>query len=102
MLGIPDHTQEKLHDQIAASMDILLHAKSKLSTSNSFWDIKILKIIQSDWSRVFSITTQELDFSQPYGFYRFSEMVYLLKPKNQIDWADLSSKSVLPIFFQST
>ena len=33
---MPDHTQEKLHDQIAASMDILLHAKSKLSTSNSF------------------------------------------------------------------
>ena len=29
MLGIPDRTQEKLHDQIAASMDILLHAKRK-------------------------------------------------------------------------
>ena len=33
---MPDPTQEKLHDQIAASMDILLHAKSKLSISNSF------------------------------------------------------------------
>ena len=32
MLGIPDRTQEKLHDQIAASMDILLHTKRKLST----------------------------------------------------------------------
>ena len=41
MLGIPDRTQEKLHDQIAASMDILLHAKRKLSTSSSFGDIKI-------------------------------------------------------------
>ena len=77
-MGMPrmsDHTQDKLHDQIAASMDILLHAKSKLSTSNSFWDIKILKIMQSDWSRIFSITTQKLDFSQPCGFYRFSKMV---------------------------
>ena len=71
MPDIPDHTQEKLHDQIAVSMDILLYAKSKLSTSNSFWDIKI-KIIQSDWSRVFSVTIQELDFSQPCRFYRFS------------------------------
>ena len=41
MSDMSDHTQEKLHDKIAASMDILLHAKSKLSTSNSFWDIKI-------------------------------------------------------------
>ena len=24
---MPDHTQEKLHDQTAASMDFLLHAK---------------------------------------------------------------------------
>ena len=28
---MPEHTQEKHHDQIAASMD----------TSNSFWDIKL-------------------------------------------------------------
>ena len=41
MPGMPDHTQEKPHDQIAASIDILVHAKSKRSTSNSFWDIKI-------------------------------------------------------------
>ena len=41
MSDMPGHTQEELHDQIAASMDILLHAKSKLSTTNSFWDIKI-------------------------------------------------------------
>ena len=49
-------------------MDILLYAKSKLSTSNSFRDINILKIMLSDWYRVFSITTQELDFSQPWVF----------------------------------
>ena len=36
MQGMPDHTQEKLHDKFAASMDILLHAKSKISASNSF------------------------------------------------------------------
>ena len=28
---MPDHTQEKLRDQTVASMDILLHAKTKLS-----------------------------------------------------------------------
>ena len=33
---MPDHTPEKLHDQIAASKDILLHAKNKLSSSSSF------------------------------------------------------------------
>ena len=40
--------------------------------------------MQSDWYTAFSITTQELDFSQPYGFHRFPKatMVYHLKPKN--------------------
>ena len=37
--------------------------------------------MQSDWSRVLSITTQELGFSQRCGFYRFSKVVYHLKPK---------------------
>ena len=32
MPGMPDLTQEKVQDRIAASMDILLHAKSKPST----------------------------------------------------------------------
>ena len=36
MPRMPDHTQEKLHDQIAASIDILVHEKSKLFASNSF------------------------------------------------------------------
>ena len=36
MSVMSDHTQEKLHDQIAASMDTLLHAKRKLCSSNSF------------------------------------------------------------------
>ena len=36
MSGMSDHTEEKLHDQAVASMDILLHAKTKLSISNSF------------------------------------------------------------------
>ena len=45
MPGMLEHTQGKLRDEIAASMDFLLHAKSKFSTSKSFWDIKILKKI---------------------------------------------------------
>ena len=44
MLGMPDHIQEKLHDQTAASTDILLDAKSKHFASNSFWDIKICNL----------------------------------------------------------
>ena len=36
MPGMPDHTQEKPHDQTTASMDILLHVKRKLSTTNNF------------------------------------------------------------------
>ena len=49
--------------------------------------------MQSDWSIAFSITTQELGFSQPGGFHRFPKatMVYHLKPKNHIDG---------PIFFK--
>ena len=58
--------------------------------------------MQSDRSGVFLITTPELDFSQPCGFYRFSKVVYHLKPKNHIDETNLSSKSVLPNSFQST
>ena len=41
MPAMPDHTQEKFYDQTTASMDILLHGKSKISTSNSFRGIKI-------------------------------------------------------------
>ena len=40
-IDIRNHTQAKLHDQTRASMNILLDAKSKLSTSYSFWVIKI-------------------------------------------------------------
>ena len=36
MPSMSEHTQEKSHDQTAALMDTLLHAKSKISTSNSF------------------------------------------------------------------
>ena len=57
--------------------------------------------MQSDWSSVFSITTQELDISQPYHFYRFSKVVYHLKPKHHIDGPNLSSKPVLPNFFRA-
>ena len=39
--------------------------------------------MQYDWWRAFSITTQELDFSQPCGFHIFPKatMVYHLKPE---------------------
>ena len=101
MPGMHDHTQEKIQDKTAASIDILLPAESKLSTSNSFRDIKIQKIIQSGRSRAYSVTTQELDFSQLCGFYRYSKVVYHLKPKNYINGPNLFSKSVLPIFFRA-
>ena len=55
--------------------------------------------MQSDWSRLFSITTKRLDFSQPWSLYRLSKAVYHLKPKNHNDGPDLSPKSVLLIFF---
>ena len=34
-------------------------------------------------------------------FYRFSKVVYHLKPKKHIDWTNLSSKYTLPIFFRA-
>ena len=45
MPGMLDHTQIKPQDQTVAFMDILLHAKSKLSTSNGFGDINICNLI---------------------------------------------------------
>ena len=57
--------------------------------------------MESDWSGVFSITTQELKFSQPCCFYRFSKVVYLLKQKHYLDGTSLSSKSVLLISFRA-
>ena len=44
MPGMPEHTQEKLHDQITAFMDILLHAKSKVSTSIVFEILKLKEL----------------------------------------------------------
>ena len=68
---MPDHTQEKLHYKIAFGLEYIL------------------------------ITIQELDFSQPCLFYRFSKVVYHWKPKNHIDGLNVSSKSVLPTFFKA-
>ena len=36
---------------------VKLHSKNEFYTSNSFCNITILKILQSDWSRVFSLVT---------------------------------------------
>ena len=57
--------------------------------------------MQSYWSREFSIVTQELDFSKIRGFDRFSMVKYHLKPRNHIYEPNLSSKSVLRIFFRA-
>ena len=59
--------------------------------------------MQSDWSRAFSIATQELDFSQPSSFHKFPKatMVYHSKLKNHIDGAIFFSKSLLPIYFRA-
>ena len=58
--------------------------------------------MQSDWSRAFLITTQELDFSEPCGFYRFSKVVYHLKSKNTLMDQIFSFKICIANFFQST
>ena len=62
MPSMSEHTQEKSHDQTAALMDTLLHAKSKISTSNSFWDIKIYKIMQSDCLEYFQLQLKNYIF----------------------------------------
>ena len=59
---------------------------------------KFKKIMQSDWFRVLSVTTQELDFSKPCIFYRFSKVMYHLKSKNHINGPILTSIAVLPVF----
>ena len=55
--------------------------------------------MQSDWSRAFLITTQELDFSEPCGFYRFSKVVYHLKSKKYIDGPNLFFQNLYCQFF---
>ena len=48
--------------------------------------------MQSDWSRVFSVTTQELDFSQPCRFCRLSKGGASFKTKNLLDGLNVLSK----------
>ena len=58
--------------------------------------------MQSHWSRVFSITmSSRTRFFTAMSFYRFSKVVYHLKPKNHIDGPNLLSKSVLLIFLRA-
>ena len=53
MPGMSEHTQQKLYDQTAASIEILLPLKNKRSISKSFFDIKTEKILQYDCPRPF-------------------------------------------------
>ena len=61
-------------------------------------------MMQCDWSRAFSITTQDLDFSQLCDFYRFSKVEYhFLKPKNHTDgWTESFFKICITNLFEST
>ena len=59
---MPNQTQQILHDLTEVSMDIWLHAKNEHYSLNSFWDIKIQKILQSNWWRAFWPVTWEQDF----------------------------------------
>ena len=52
----PSTTDQNLLQKLnhfAVSMDVYLHAKNQLYTLNSFQDIKVQKILQSDWSGMF-------------------------------------------------
>ena len=40
-LGMPNHTQQILHDLTKASMDISLYVKNEHYASNRFWYIKV-------------------------------------------------------------
>ena len=42
-VAMPDHTQLNLHDQFITLIDMKLHAKNQLCTSNNFWDINVEK-----------------------------------------------------------
>ena len=44
MPRMPDHTQEKLHDQIAASIDILVHKKANFLPQIVFEILKFKKL----------------------------------------------------------
>ena len=59
--------------------------------------------MQSDWSRAFSIRTQEQDFSQARGFHASQKafMVHHLKPKNLIDGPVFLFKICIADLFQS-
>ena len=45
MADMPDHTQEKLHDQTAASMDFLLHAKANFLPQINLEILKLSDLI---------------------------------------------------------
>ena len=66
----------------------LLHEKNTLFAWSSFWDIKILTILQSDWSRAFLFITWERDFSKICSFCRIikSTMADHINPKISHQW----------------
>ena len=103
-LGMPDHAQEKFMIVTAASMDILLHVKNKLSTSNSFWDIKILKIMQSDWWTAFSIIyNSRIRFSTILCFLQIliSNYVVSFKTKKSHWWIKFISQNPRKILWSN-
>ena len=54
-----------------------------IKLSNNFLDIKVYKILQSDWLGAFLLSTGESEFSQACGFHRITKatMLHHLKPK---------------------
>ena len=44
MSGRPEHTQEKLHDEIAAFVDIFLHGKNNFLPQIVFEILKFIKL----------------------------------------------------------
>ena len=79
---MPDPTNVKLHH--VALIAMYLHAKNQLYTSFGLWNIKSLKILQSNWPRAFLHLTQETDFSKTCSFNRITKviMVHDLNSKN--------------------
>ena len=77
-LNITDHTHLKLNYQFLTSMDVSLHAKNQLCKSYNFYDIKVLKILQSDWVR-------EPEFSRTCTFHTIVQTIHMPDFKQELN-----------------
>ena len=103
MPGMPDHTEEKLHDQIAASMDFLYMQKANFLPQIVFEILKFRKICNLIGLEYFQLQLKNYIFHSHEVFIDSHRWCINLKPKKSHWWTKSFFKiCIADFFFQST